>query len=385
MFSIYLVFTVFLTGGIVMLLEILGARLIAPFFGSSVYIWTSIISVTLLSLALGYWQGGRIADRRPSAKVLYVLIATSGAYLFFALFIKNFVLNLSIQFGLRLGSLISGLILFSPTLFLLGTVTPFVVKLYADRMERLGTEVGILYCLSTIGSVIGTLLTGFFLIPQFGISNILVMTANLLILISIGYFLFFARNFKFLALLALFGLNLLFSGESRLLAKEVDGHIWRELYKQDSFYGRLKVIEVDGLKRFLYMDGVNQGGIDINRGFSTTAYTYVLEMLSRMACPGAKRALVVGLGVGALPVAFSRHGIATDAVDIDEKVVELYQRYFRINGEDINTFIEDGRSFIKKASKKYDIVVVDVFLGENVPSHLLTIESFKEKGDIQNE
>ncbi len=380
LFVVYLMLTVFLTGGIVMLIEIIGARVIAPFFGSSIFVWTSVIAVTLLSLALGYLAGGKVADRAPAPHVLYGATLASGIYLLLVLFIKKATLTMGAQLGLKSGALVSSSILFAPPLFLLGTVSPFAVKLYTEQMESLGSHVGILYFLSTIGSFLGTLLAGFILIPQFGVSKILIFTANVLIGISLVYFLAFSRNVKWLLAAAIALSQVFLFHQEGLSTVFVEGTRWQEVYKTDSLYGRLKVIEARGRDRYLIMDSANQGGVNIESGVSVTLYSHVVDVLATMACPDMKNALVIGLGPGAVPNSFSKRGVHTDAVDIDPEVVRLYQRYFARYGDagNVSLFIEDGRCFIRKTPKVYDVVVMDVFLGDSSPWHLLTREAFSE-------
>ncbi|HTY44463.1 MAG TPA: fused MFS/spermidine synthase [Patescibacteria group bacterium] len=379
-FSAYLIGTVFSTGAIVMLIEIAGARVIAPLFGSSIFVWTAVISVTLLSLALGYFKGGSLADRTATPHILYRAILIAGAYLFLSFFIKKATLSASAQLGIQAGALVSGFILFAPPLFLLGMVSPLAVRLYATHIEKVGSRVGVLYFFSTIGSFLGTLLAGFVLIPQFGVSKILLFAAGFLVAVSLFYFAFFLKNLKYLFLLAIAGASVfLFSREGLSTVDLGNIHI-KELYKTDSFYGRLKVIEINGLNRFLLIDGANQGGVNIQNGLSVVLYTYVLEMLAYMACPDMKRALVIGLGPGTIPNDFSRKGIVTDVVDIDPQIVGIYRRYFSGYGAagHIALFTDDGRCFIRRNPGAYDAVILDVLLGDSSPWHLLTVEAFSD-------
>jgi spermidine synthase len=383
-FVAYLIFTVFLVGAIVMLIEILAARIIAPFFGSSVFVWTSVISVTLLSLALGYFLGGKVADRAYTPNLLYNILVLSGAYLFLVLCIKKITLTFSAQLGLRLGALVSSSALFALPLLLLGMVTPLSVKLYTKRIENLGSGVGLLYFFSTLGSFLGTLLSGFILIPQFGVSKILIFSANLLVITAVIYFIALSRNIKYLLLTAVLPLNLIFLGSEKLSTVFIEGICWQELHRADSFYGRLKIIEVNNVGRYFIVDGINQGGLNILNGLSQEAYSYVIEALSNMACPQIKRALVIGLGPGIIPNAFSKKGIFTDVAEIDPQIVSLYKRFFGRYGraENIAIFVEDGRHFIKRRAGRFDIAVLDVFLGDNSPWHLLTLEAFSEIKDV---
>ncbi len=375
----YLLFTVFVCGAIVMMIEISGARVIAPLFGSSVFVWSAVISVTLVSLALGYFRGGRDADSgRGSQDYLYLVILLAGAYLFASLFLRKPVLSFAVNFGLRFGSLVSAFVLFAPPLFLLGMVSPLAVKLYTKELSRIGSSVGSLYFVSTLGSFLGTLVCGFILIPQFGISRIILFTAGSLAALSFVYYLWRRLRSGYLSLfLVIICAFMLFKPEG-LATASVGNATLKERYKADSFYGRLKIAEINGVFRFLLIDGANQGGAVIRDGSSAALYTYVMEAIAYKAFPGAGRVLVVGLGPGTIPNDLSRKGIVTDVVEIDRKVAGIYRSFFSQWGrqEKIGIYIDDGRAFLNRAGANYDAALLDVLTGDAVPWHLLTKEAF---------
>jgi MFS family permease len=149
-----------------MVVELLGSRIIGPTFGVSLFIWTSLITVTLVSLALGYWLGGKLADHKNSPSVLFTIILIAGLFLLLVPLIKGFVIANALFLDLRFGSLLSSSILFGPPLFLLGMVSPYIVKLSFEDSTTIGKTVGWLYAISTAGSVVGTVFTGFLLIPM---------------------------------------------------------------------------------------------------------------------------------------------------------------------------------------------------------------------------
>lgn len=158
----YLILTAALCGALVMVIEVLGSRMIGPFFGVSLFVWTSLITVTLVALALGYTAGGWLADRKSSPDYLYAIILASGLMTAMTPLFKAFVLKACISLGLRLGSLASAFLLFGPALFLLGCVSPYLVRIAAREMKNIGRTVGNLYAISTAGSFVGTVATGFF-------------------------------------------------------------------------------------------------------------------------------------------------------------------------------------------------------------------------------
>jgi predicted membrane-bound spermidine synthase len=165
--------TVFLTGGAVMVIELLGTRIIAPFYGVSLYVWSSLISVALIALAIGYFAGGRWADRAKRTG-LSLVISLAALCILLIPWITRPVLLVTDALGLRAGALVSALVLFSPSLILLGMVGPYAVKLATSRLEGVGASTGSIYAVSTLGSVVGTLLLGFFLFPVVGSREILI-------------------------------------------------------------------------------------------------------------------------------------------------------------------------------------------------------------------
>ena len=179
--------TVFIGGALVMIFEIIGSRIVAPYIGASTYVWTSLIGVILGALSLGYWLGGKLADRRPDLKILALVIFSAGGLVALTIFLKDAVLYaiVRISLGLEFKSVIAALVLFAPASVLLGFITPFAVKLKMLSLADSGKTVGRLYALSTVGSILGTFLAGFFLIPFVGSTRTLYLIAAVLIGLSL--------------------------------------------------------------------------------------------------------------------------------------------------------------------------------------------------------
>jgi predicted membrane-bound spermidine synthase len=188
--SVFLGVTVFVCGAVVMAFEILGSRILGPVAGTSIVVWTSIISTILISLSLGYWLGGRLADRKPRHHVLAIVILASAIFLCIVALAKGLLLEaLSRSLGsYQTVAISSSLLLFFIPGLLLGMVSPFAARLKMKEVGRGGRTVGNLYALSTLGSILGTFLSGFFLIPRFNITHIIYVLAVPLFLVSIGLF-----------------------------------------------------------------------------------------------------------------------------------------------------------------------------------------------------
>src|SRR5688572_20615954 len=178
--------TVFVCVALVMIYEITGSRLLAPYIGTSTYVWTSLIGVILAALSLGYWLGGRIADKKPDVKILALVIFLAGGLVSLTILVQDLVLAIisTAKVGLEIKSIAAALLLFAPASVLLGFVTPYAVKLKMSSLADSGKTVGRLYALSTVGSIAGTFLAGFFLIPFVGSTKTLYMIAGTLIILS---------------------------------------------------------------------------------------------------------------------------------------------------------------------------------------------------------
>ena len=186
----YLEFTVFFSGAFVMAYEILASRILGPSMGTSIQVWTIIIGIFLVSLSIGYVIGGKWADKKASYSLLGKIILAAATFILFSGFIYHpLLLFISTNLPLLFATILASVLLFSFPAFLLGMVSPFAVKLKLSKLENTGSTVGSLYSLSTIGSILGTLLTGFYLIPHFAVSTIIISLSISLIIISLGLFL----------------------------------------------------------------------------------------------------------------------------------------------------------------------------------------------------
>jgi spermidine synthase len=374
---LYLILTAVLCGGLVMVIEVLGSRIVGPFFGVSLFVWTSLITVTLVALALGYAAGGVLSDRKSEPDYLYGIILLAGGLTLLVPSLRGPVLKACMSLGLRLGAFTSSAILFGPSLFLLGCVSPYIVKIAAREMKNIGRTVGIFYALSTAGSFIGTVLTGFVLIAYFRVGRIFEFIGIALILLSVIYFVFLRRKWYFLAALC-FPLFLTFD-PGNVQRTMPDGTTAMRVTSIDSFYGNLKVVDYsygDKATRELLIDGFVQGGIDRKSGMSVYAYPYFMKFLPYGTNPSGKDCLVIGLGAGIIPMWYEQRNIRTEVVDIDPKVVDVAQEYFgfKIKG---NVVISDARYYLEVSKKKFDFIILDVFNGDTTPGYLLSLEAFR--------
>jgi len=377
-----LYFTVFITGASVMVIELLGTRLIAPFYGASLYVWSSLISVTMIALAIGYFVGGRWADSAKRTG-LSLIIALSGLLTLVIPWANRPVLLLTDPLGLRAGAFVSALILFLPSLTLLGMASPFAIKLATSKLEGVGSSAGSIYAVSTVGSVVGTLVLGFFLFPLVGSREVLVGTGLVLIMLAVSVA-FYEQKQKAVQhavwpclLLAVAAMALL----PRIIGsvqddREVNGY--QVVSEQESLYGWVRVIDKKAEDlRLLISDASVIGAASLSDGQNRLTYQDIVGLIPAIQ-PGIKKALIVGLGAGHMAgVLHGRYGITTDTLEIDPAVADAARRYFgyKPSGEAI---VGDGRYEIRRLKGPYDLIIHDCFTGGSEPAHLLTVETLQQ-------
>lgn len=366
-----LILTAFLTGAAVMVIEVCGTRLIMPYFGVGLFVWSALIAVTLLSLAAGYWIGGGLVDRYPGLPLLALVVFLAGIGVLLVPLIRSPILVGTAGLGPRWGALASALLLFAIPLGLLGMVTPTILRLYTRGLAGVGRSAGLLYALSTVGSVLGTLGTGFLLIPNLAIPTIFVVTAFLLVLLA-G--ITFAKTGWGRFALALLPCTLLALAPSLPLADSRDARI---LHRSQGHYGEVRVVDLDD-RRYLLVDGTIQSGMEkIGGGSLFRVHWAMAEFLESTFPPGrGRRGLIIGLAGGVLPGMLSRGGLKFDVVEIDPRMEVLATRYFGFRPGPGRVVVADGRVFLRETQELYDAILFDAFLAETLPFHLLTWESF---------
>ncbi|MCX7872609.1 MAG: fused MFS/spermidine synthase [Verrucomicrobiae bacterium] len=374
----YLYLTATICGAAILIVEILGAKMLAPFFGTSHFVWTAQIGVTLVSLAVGYYFGGKLADRKPQASVLYFLILFAAVYLCLTIPLCRSVAYRFLSFKLAAGSLLASMFLFFVPLMLLAMVYPFIVRILTSSVQVVGGQVGRLSALSTIGSVAGTLLIGYILIPYLPNSMIMFFTAVMLMLVVAVYFVRFHPKGGILtsaALVIFGGLMIGYGGIRAESSLEYDG--LEELERRNSNFGLMQVLQSsNSFKRYYLNDFLTQNIYDPSRKKSLALFTYALEYLAEGYTGKIEDVLCIGLGVGIVPMEFAKKGARVDVVEINPFVVPMAKKHFDLEPERMNITICDGRYFLNQSKKQYDAIILDAFLGDSSPSHMMTKEAF---------
>ena len=375
--TLYPLLTAFLTGAIIMCLEILGFRLFAPYFGYSVYVWGSLIGIVMTALALGYYVGGRLADRGVRPLVLYLIILCAALYLLFIHFFFSQIASSFAGSDLILGTLGMSLIVYGPPMFALSIVSPFIIGIRA-KMGHVGTTAGQVYGISTAGSILGTFLSAFYLLPSFGTKITLLTCFFSLLFIALFGILLFSR--KALLLILLVPLPLIPHRDGTMLSLSKDKDI---LYDGQSRYSRLLVFEnrLDHLITLQSTFMSSYSAIIRDQILSGRYYYWDFFSLAPLLVLNPQNALLLGIagGVSLRQIHYFFPELQIDAVEIDEKVIEVGKKFFGLpEDEKIHLHTEDARPFIDHSSKGYDTIGIDLYGGGGsvIPFYVATKEFY---------
>jgi len=361
-----------------MIVEILGAKMLSPYLGTSHFVWTAQIAITLVALACGYYAGGRLVDKSLQLGRLYAAILVAGAYLAVTVAISEPVAYGFLHFNLAIASLLTSAFLFFIPLALLAMVGPFLIRVLTISVSAVGGNVGRLTAISTFGSFLGTLLIGYLLIPFLRNSLTMFFTAMVLMMIAGGYFLVWRRTTPALVAAALMMTLGLACGYWGVQNDSLHAENNVELYRRNSNFGLLQVVQrKNSPLRFYLNDYLTQNTYDTNAHQSISMFTWMLHGLAQAYTPRIDEVLCIGLGVGVVPMQFANDGARVDVVEINPAVVPVGAEFFDLQPQRLHISIGDGRWFVNRCTKQYDAVILDAFLGDSCPSHLMTREAFR--------
>jgi spermidine synthase len=368
---IYLAVTV--SGASVLGIEILGTRIIGPFYGVSLYLWSALIGVTLAALSVGYAIGGRWADRSARISRFCLLLALAGVWICTIPWLRHPILTVTEPLGLRAAVLITATALFFPPLMLLGMVSPYAIRLKVSKIEFVGRTAGNLYAVSTAASVVAAIATGFYLIPSVGVSRLTFLIGSLLIITAIVGAV--GRGSRATTIFILLLVPLIGGAALQLAPGNRPNADSGVLVLENSPYAEIRVVDREGL-RYMIIDGGTHTIVDPETWISYFPYVDVLDLVKGILDePGDM--LLVGLGGGSVAKSFGRDGWHVDAVEIDPTVVRLATSYFGLESREADIFQMDGRQYLITNETQYDLVVLDAFGSSSIPFHLVTREAFE--------
>lgn len=380
---------VFLAGAIGMGLELIAARVLSPYVGSSNVVWTSIIGIILASMSLGYWLGGKKADKdanidQLSNILLFAGLATSAIPILETLIVKQFA---GVIGNLIITAILCAIIVFSIPSFILAMISPFAVKIKSKEDNEIGSLSGRISSLSTIGSIVGTFLMGFVLIPNIGVTNINIGVTLLLVIMSI-----LAREkrdkkyFYTTVLMVCIMLILILLGKWIFELDNPD-----ILLDTDSQYSRIWVKQVATEKtnyKTLQVDTGLESYINAETGEMGAKYLRFYDLFEYFN-KDAQSTLLIGGAAYTYPIHYldKYENKTIDVVEIDDKMTKIAIDQFglNINEPRLKIYNQDGRSYLNYSENKYDTILIDAFKGVNAPFELTTYEALVNARNMLNE
>lgn len=354
----------FIEGAAVMVAELCGAKLLAPIFGSSLYVWASVMGITLAALALGYFYGGYQSTKTALLNKLFFILSLAALFIILMPVLSHYLVPRISYWPFLPAIVISSACLLLPPIFLLGASSPLFIALQSTGNDS-GRVSGTVYAVSTVGGIAATFLCGFYLIPVIGLTACLVSFGSCLFLLNV----IICKMYKPIQLFLFAGfiyLNLQFSVPASNL-----------LYASDSVLGRLEVLDFAGANkdsiRILRINNIVQTEMNLRTHQSVSEYVKLLDTLVPHSA-SEKSALVLGLGGGLTANVLASKNYRCKGVEFDERIIYSAKKHFYLNPQ-VETVYSDARYFLNHCNEKYDLVMVDVFKAEEQPSHVLTMES----------
>jgi len=391
----------FMSGGAILALELLASRILTPYFGVSLYIWTGILSITLVALALGYWAGGRLATGRNIAAArlvqLFALLPALAAFaIVAACLVYPYLFPRLATLDLVAGAFFACMALLFIPLVAASAMNPLLIAILLARADGRAGDAGAgrVFFVSTLGSVAGVLVTAFGLIPYTSNFSATLAVALVLALLSLIAAVrppmpLPARGKLGIAataatLTAVLMLLLADSYIGRMWPANFGGRTWQMEARLSSLFGTVKILrslpeEGGRYARLYFQDGLVQNTV-ASDGRSLSFYTYALESLARAYNPQARSALVLGLGAGIVPMRLASQGLAVEAVEIDPSSLAAAIRFFGFDTTRVRVHLADARTQLKRCTRGHDVVIVDLFHGDGTPDYLITRDFF---GDLK--
>jgi predicted membrane-bound spermidine synthase len=369
----------FIEGGSLMATELMSARMMAPYFGSSLFVWATVLALTLGGLTIGYFLGGNISQHERKDKFLLLTLLYCGVLIMIMPFVAQWVLNFAHLLSFRDAVISSGLIIIIPPVVGMGMVSPLVVANLDSSAETSGKRAGLVYAISTTGGITFTFLFGFYVIPNFGLIVPSIITGFVLGIIPA--ILIFKNGWK---KPGVFMIALLFTVGYHAWQKRLQSGVIDVLYQEEGILGQVLVADIpvmhhDSIQtdRTLFVNRVIQTSFNTqNQQYNDYDYFNVTQdVITKF--PKGSSLLLLGLGGGVIANDAVKKGFVVDAIELDKRIIHVAREYFNLS-DSVNVIMDDARRFINNVDKKYDLIIFDLFRGEETPAHVFTAESMSK-------
>jgi spermidine synthase len=381
----YLLFTVFVSGMTTMAAEMAASRLIGNVFGTSNLVWASIIGLILIYLTLGYFLGGRWADANPTAGALYRVLAWAAFTVGLVPYVAGPVLRVAatafegLQVTVLAGSFVAVLILFIVPITLLGTMSPYAIRLSMEDTATAGKMSGTIYAISTLGSFIGTFLPALVTIPAIGTKNTFLLFSLFLLFVALAGLGRFASRREMLIHL---WMPVVLAIAALLSANQAIKSNAGQVYEAESAYNYIQVQEINGFTVLRLNEGQGIHSMyradTLNYGGPWEQFLVGPYFNAGKRPADIHRMAIVGLAAGtaARQATAVYNGLPIDGFEIDPKIVEVGREYFHMDMPNLTVHVEDGRLGLEQSEYKYDIIAVDAYRPPYIPPHMTTREFF---------
>ena len=380
----YLYLTVFVAGMSTLAIEFTTSRMLQTVYGTSNIVWANVIGLVLLFLTLGYFLGGKLADKRPFLHTFYQLVTLTGIASVFFLLLTSVVLKSAagamadLQVGAIVGSLLLVVGALAVPVTLLGCMSPFAIRLAVQDVAEAGQVSGRIYAISTLGSLLGTYLPVLVTIPLLGSRITAVLFGTVLMLIGLlGLWQTNKKRGLVLAGLALLLIPVILLGTQGNL-KAYDG----QLFETESAYNYIQVVRWDDCNYLLLNEGQAFHSFYCDGGYvpNISVWSIMLAAPYFKAEPSIDNAAVIGLAAGTIPKQFTRvfGAIPIDGIELDPAIVQAGRDYFALTDPNINVIVGDGRYQLNQLDGPYDVITIDAYKVPYIPWHLTTREFFQE-------
>lgn len=402
-----LILLVFVAGACSLAVELSASRLLAPYFGTSLFVWANLIGLILLYLTIGYYVGGRVADRYPYPTVLYLLTISAAFLIALIPFISRPILSWSLSsfatysISVFYGSLVAVILLFAIPMILLGCVSPFAIRLSVEQIGRSGRTAGQLYAISTAGSILGTFLPVLWLIPTYGTYRTFFIFAVSLLLVSIlGLFVTRTRgepsspnrprrpriDKSLLSILLLLPMALaMIASQGPIKPPSGSNGGGTMLAERESPYNYIQVVRVGNETQLILNEGLGIHSVyNPDQVLTQGPWDYFLVAPYFNKPPftpsQVRRVAIIGLGAGTIPreLTAAYGPIPIDGVEIDGTIVDLARQYFQMNEPNLHVIVQDGRYYLQTTTQRYDEIGIDAYQQPYVPFQLTTVEFFRD-------